>query len=339
MKQFKRFINLADRNERLIAGLMSGTSADGIDGCIVRFSRENSAWKWSVEGTVFIPYEEDFRKELLRAASDKGTVFDLCRLSFALGEKFAFAVNSLLEKSRISKDEISLVVSHGHTVCHCPPVNERMGSTLQVGEGAVIAERTQIPVLEDLRVSDVAAGGHGAPLVPAADRMLFMSKEQVIAIQNIGGIGNITFLDGYDQNVTAYDTGPGNMLIDIAVTDLSNGTLSYDKDGTLGAKGTVSTQLLQYMMNHEYIQKNPPKTTGREEFGQVFYEKIKEKALASGLSPGDILTTVTAFTASSIQKAVEDYSRTARSIDSFYVAGGGAFNGFLMELISGLWLQ
>jgi anhydro-N-acetylmuramic acid kinase len=335
MKQIKRFLEMASGKERWIIGLMSGTSADGVDCCVVRFTEVNKHWDWSLEGGSFLPYDSSFRAELLNVASPFGQVPDLCRLSFELGEKFSQSVLGLLRKTGIKSDRIALVVSHGHTVCHLPPTGGRMGSTLQVGEGAVIADRIGIPVLENLRVADVAAGGHGAPLVPAADRLLFSSSGKRVAIQNIGGIANITVLSPRELNEApvAFDTGPGNMLIDIAISHITNGEKNYDANGSTGRRGKVSEALLAKMMGHPYLKLKPPKTTGREEFGSLYFEEIKAWSDTFNLGGEDLVATVTAFTAAAIAEAVNMYLPGSLSPQVFYVAGGGSRNLFLMDLL------
>ena len=380
MKHLQRILDGAKSNERLIVGLMSGTSADGIDCCLVRFVQKSAAaadsnkptvdgdsnkpateyckdisgnnlfkWEWSIEGSFFLPYEDEFRAKLLSLASIDGKVQNLCSLSFDLGQLSGQAVRELLSQSGTKSEDVTLIVSHGHTVCHFPPSEESEGSniqtdknsgsanggsTLQTGEGAVIAEMTDIPVLENLRVSDMAAGGQGAPLVPAADKMLFSLDEKTIGIQNIGGIGNITILHSLRSALApvAFDTGPGNMLIDLAISHVSKGQLHFDEDGHTGRKGKVSKSLLQRLMQHSYLQLKPPKTTGREEFGECFFNELLTWQGVENLKGEDLVATLTAFTAHTIKKGISE-TLDLSILDTLYIAGGGSKNLFLMDLI------
>jgi len=229
------------------------------------------------------------------------------------------------------------VGSHGQTVYHIPDSRREGGrkvcSTLQIGEPSVIAERTGITTVADFRPRDVAAGGEGAPLVPFADYFLFAHRRLTRAVQNIGGIANVTYLPagGSVADVLAFDTGPGNMMIDRVVHHVTRGRAGYDAGGRLAARGKVHAPLLARLLSHPYLQRQPPKSTGREMFGVQFTDTVYRKALLRGLAPLDILATVTAFTACSIADAYNRF--LPRMPDEVILCGGGAENAALVGLL------
>jgi anhydro-N-acetylmuramic acid kinase len=286
-------------------GLMSGTSADGIDAVVARLWRERGRLKAIVESHVRRPFAPTLRNQILHTCLH-GTVAEICELNFLLGEGFAQAALAVIRKSKLKPGAIAAIGSHGQTIHHLP--NAPTPSTLQIGEPAVIAERTGITTIADFRVRDMAAGGQGAPLVPFADWALFTDGSRPRVVQNIGGIGNLTFLPPRAKlkEVVAFDTGPGNMIIDGVVSALSKGKETYDRKGQWAARGIVSTKLLAELMAHPFLKKRPPKTTGREEFGEPFVQRILTQCRRLRLRPEDMVATVTAFTAASV---VQSYKR------------------------------
>lgn len=327
-------MNLSKKKTLRVAGLMSGTSVDGIDAAIVDVGPA------SVELLAFktFPYPSAVRKavfELFRR--ETGHVDDSCHLNFVLGELFAQAVISLSRSSGIALKTIDLIGSHGQTIHHIP-AGRRFGgrlvrSTLQIAEPSVIAERTGITTVADFRPRDIAAGGQGAPLVPYADLFLFGHKRRSRAIQNIGGIANVTYLPagGGIDDVLAFDTGPGNMMIDRIVGRLTEGRKAFDRGGAMAAKGTVNEPLLAKLMRHKYLKRKPPKTTGREEFGTQFADTVYDEARKQGVKGLDILATVTAFTARSIADAYRRF--LPGPVDDVIVCGGGAWNRTLLCML------
>jgi anhydro-N-acetylmuramic acid kinase len=262
------------RAHRLVVGLMSGTSADGIDAVVARISGTGQGLKARLMAHVQRPFPKPLREHILRACLD-GRVAEICELNFLLGEHFASAALAVIQKAGLEPGRIDAIGSHGQTVHHLP--RAKTPSTFQIGEPAVIAERTGITTVADFRVRDMAAGGQGAPLVPYVDWAIYSDKKRPRILQNIGGIGNLTFLPAnarLDQ-VEAFDTGPGNMVMDAIVTKLSSGRQSYDKDGSRAARGKVSKRLLDELMKHPFLHRKPPKTTGREEFGAPFVESFR----------------------------------------------------------------
>ena len=319
--------HLATRKRFRVAGLMSGTSADGVDAAIVEFSRG----KVELLGFRTVPYGAALRRQVF-ALFDARTacVEDLCHLNFVLGEVFAEALKKAAAGAGIPLESIHLVGSHGQTVCHLPRGRAwgrcQVRSTLQIGEPSVIAERTGITTVADFRPRDCAAGGEGAPLVPYADYVLFRHPTRGRAVQNIGGIANITYLPagGARTDILAFDTGPGNMMIDRIASLASGGKKHMDAGGRLAAKGRVDVPLLASLMNHRFLRRPPPKSTGREEFGYALADRVYDCGRQAGLAPADILATVTALTAESIAEAYRRF--LPRMPDEVILCGGGARN-------------
>src|SRR5882762_1021558 len=258
---------------RFVVGLMSGTSADGIDGVVAQISGSGRRLQARVVAQIHTPFARRLREHILRV-SLHGKVAEICELNFELGEYFARAALAVIRKARLKPEAIAAIGSHGQTIHHLP--NARAPSTLQIGEPAVIAERTGITTIADFRVRDMAAGGQGAPLVAYADWALFTDDRRPRIVQNLGGIGNLTFLPPRArlEDVVAFDTGPGNMVIDAVVTTRSCGRQRYDRNGRWAARGKVSEKLLAQMMLHPFLRRRPPKTTGREEFGHKFVQRV-----------------------------------------------------------------
>ncbi len=326
-----------------IIGLMSGTSHDGVDAALVEImpggTTGNNASADCLDLKISIklikhlhrPFSKALREEIQEAFT--GTTEHICRLNFKLGEVFAKSVLSLLEVSGFSPKDIDAIASHGQTIYHIPPSGspsrKKSGSTLQIGEASVIAERTGIMTISDFRTRDMAAGGHGAPLVPLADYLLFSKKGLKRAVLNIGGIANVTLVEERIDDTIAFDTGPGNSLIDESVKYYSSGRLTFDRHGSVAESGRPDMGLLQKLLKHPYLKKSPPKTTGREVFGAEMVKHIFSKY--SQLASQDIIATLTHFTAASIYRAIIPHEP-----DEVIVTGGGTKNGFLMKLIHGM---
>ena len=318
----------------LVVGLMSGTSADGIDAVLVEIEGAPPELRVRLLRHVAVPYEPALREEVFACfRPDTGTVDRLCRLNFALGEAFAAAALRCIQAAGLAPAEVDLIGSHGQTVWHIPPTPAGPGATLQLGEAAVIAERTGITTISNFRARDVAAGGHGAPLVSYVDWLLFRHPKKTRALQNIGGIANVTYLPPKSQagRPLAFDTGPGNMLIDDAARRATDGAWECDRDGELAARGRVDERLLAELLAHPYLRLPPPKTTGREEFGQQMGARIWERGRALGLRGADIVATVTAFTAHSIARAYRDFLPS--SPEEVILSGGGAENPALVGML------
>jgi anhydro-N-acetylmuramic acid kinase len=262
---------------------------------------------------------------------------DICHYNFVLGEVFADAVIKVCSKSGISLSSIDLIGSHGQTIYHQPSGRRYGGgtirSTLQIGEPSVIAQRTGVTTVADFRPRDMAAGGEGAPLVPCADYVLFRNKRLTRAVQNIGGIANVTFLPAgcAQEDIIAFDTGPGNMVIDGIVHLITSGTKHCDTGGKMAAQGTVDKRLLGELLRHPFFRRRPPKSTGREEFGVAFAERIYRRAGRKSLADSDIVATVTALTARSIAHAYRRFLKVMP--DELILCGGGSHNRTLVEML------
>ena len=315
----------------IYAGLMSGTSLDGIDVALVRREGEEERPEHA-ELVAFrsVPYDEPFRTRL-RVACEAGTSAELCALGFELGRRFAAALLRSLEETASPPGALAAVGSHGQTVWHEPPREDRPGSTLQIGEAAVVAEETGVPVVADFRVRDVAAGGHGAPLVPYFDRVLLSSPSESRAIQNVGGMANVTGLPAVESEgrPIAFDTGPGNALLDGAARRLTGGRLDRDEDGRLAAAGEVSEPALREWLEDPFFRTPPPRSTGRERFGEPALEAWLDRH--PELSAEEALATLTELTARSI---ADSYRWLGEPPDAVYLCGGGARNPELRRRLS-----
>ncbi len=313
---------------------MSGTSADGIEAVVVSLRGAPPRLDWELRAHISFAFSAALREQIFAAfRPETGTVDRLCRLNFDLGEAFANAAFAVIDAAKLAPSDVALIGSHGQTVWHEPPLADKPGATLQIGSAAVIAERTGITTISNLRARDVAAGGHGAPVVSFLDWLLFRHLTRARAIQNIGGIANVTFLPPLSsaRAALAFDNGPGNMLIDYCAARATGGAQSFDRDGARAARGRLSQPLLDELMAHPYLRLPPPKTTGRELFGAQFGAHVWTRGKAMKLSDADILATVTAFTAESIACSYRDFLPSP--VAEIYLAGGGALNPTLVEMI------
>lgn len=315
-----------------VLGINSGTSVDGIDIALCEFL-PTAPDELSLRLLAYheARFPDALREQMLQIMREKHcSLADLTELNFHLGAAFAEAVADFREQHRLSPDAIDLVASHGQTLYHLVEPG-RTRSTWQTGEGAVIAQRLGVTVVEDMRVADVAAGGHGAPLASFLDALLFSHDQQTRALQNIGGIGNVTFLPAGKGAAGAYafDTGPGNVLIDAAVRHFSNGARGFDRDGEMARAGRVDDALVAEVLAHPYFHQAPPKTTGRELFGDDFAAQLIAQAQARGLSPEDTVATLTAITTDSITHAYRTFGPS--QLDEVLVGGGGGYNPVMMQ--------
>lgn len=307
-----------------VAGMISGTSADGIDVAVVRIT--GSGWKTRLKVEAFqtVQYPPRVREALLASFNAPSiSTAEISQLNFLVGELFARA---LLKTCRKGKPD--LVGSHGQTIYHQAEASDchgfRMRSTLQIGEPAVIAERTGAPVVADFRTADMAAGGQAAPLVPYLDYLLMRHPTRTRVALNIGGIANITAIPAKakPEDVRAFDTGPGNMVMDQLSAHFSGGRLRFDRNGAWAARGQVRPELLKRLLGDAFIRRRPPRTAGREQYGVEYVKAL----LAEELSPEDLLATMTAVTADSITAAIRRFRP-----DDVVASGGGIHNRFLMD--------
>ena len=323
---------IIDKDRRKVIGLMSGTSADGVDSALVEIEGYGLETKIRLIKFNTYPFPDDVRDRIFRVfPPSKCTVEDICELNFILGDIFADSALRIIKEAGLKPSDVDLIGSHGQTVCHLPKSNTP--STLQIGEPAVISNKTGIVTIADFRVADIAVGGQGAPLVPYVDFLLLRDKYKSRAIQNIGGIGNVTVLpaDGKLDDVIAFDTGPGNMVIDETVRIITQGQMKYDLNGEIASNGSPNKDLLEKLLSHPFIKQTPPKTTGREEFGTYWTQEIVQKARLSGIIDGDIVATVTEFTARSIYENYERFILPKYDISEVLVCGGGVHNQAIMR--------
>lgn len=333
----KQFIDLLNREKKTVIGLMSGTSADGVDVAVVEIISSGFNTEVCLVAFETVQYVPEIRTRIFDLFSvETARVDEICRMNFVIGKIFAESVLTVLEKIGMSSSEIDLIGSHGQTIHHLP-LGE-IPATLQIGEPAVIAHETGIPTIADFRVADVAAGGEGAPLIAYIDYMLFHSRTETIGLLNIGGISNLTVLPagGSINTVQASDTGPGNMILDACVEEMTHGEKHFDEDGKMAQQGTVCKRLLDVWLAHPYLELTPPKTTGRETFGKSYADTCLQQIKTDGISDYDGLATLTAFTVESIAKYVIRFVEPKSPLDILYVSGGGAQNAFMMRCLANI---
>lgn len=331
--------DLARKDPRLVVGLISGTSADGIDAALVEIAGAGLDARLRLVAGLTVPFAPEDRDELFRMFDPPtATVDRLCRFNFRLGELFADAALAVIAQAGAAGAQVDLIGSAGQTVWHIPAPG---GATLQLGEPAVIAERTGLPVVADFRVADIAAGGHGAPLVPYFDLVVYRHPSRSRAVQNIGGIGNVTYLPAGcgpgaegPRAVLAFDTGPGNMLIDETIRALTGGRETFDRDGAMASRGRIDDAWLAELLTDPFLRLPPPKSTGREVYGRPFAARLLEEVRRRGLPLEDVVATVSALTADSIVRAYRDFLVPRAGLDEVVLGGGGSYNGFLRRRIA-----
>ncbi len=314
---------------------MSGTSLDGIDVAIIDIAGSGFKAKISVLTSHSVPYPKKIREALLAVSNANALTGDISRLNFVLGELYAEALEETAERAQIPLDSIKLIGCHGQTIFHeghaAQYLGKKVASTFQIGESSVISERTGIDVISNFRERDMAAGGKGAPLVPYLDYMLMRHRGRGRVAINIGGIANLTAIppNTNTDRVIAFDTGPGNMVIDQLVTRITSAGLLYDRDGTMAASGVPDPKLLAKLLRDKYFRAKPPKTAGREQYGSEFVSKL----LDTELSSEDLVATATALTAESIALGVRNFVLPEMRVDEIFVSGGGTHNPTLMRML------
>ncbi|MEG0493286.1 MAG: anhydro-N-acetylmuramic acid kinase [Clostridia bacterium] len=334
----KQWMECIQKDEKLAIGLMSGTSADGIDAALV--SIRGAGLTTAVKQLAFctLPFSEEARARILcLAGGEAGGSHELSLFSFWLGQCSADACLKVCEQAGVEPSAVDFVGSHGQTLYHIPEAESYLGmqlrATLQLGEPSLISEALGCPVVSDFRVRDMAAGGLGAPLVPYTEYLLYRSERETVALQNIGGIGNLTVLPkgGALSDTFAFDTGPGNMVMDALAEQITQGKQHYDAEGRLAQSGQISPALLDFLLDDPYLAQKPPKTTGRERYGKAYVERLLAQATKLQLAPEDALATATRFTAESIRLGVE---RAGMRPKRLIVGGGGSQNPVLMRHIA-----
>lgn len=326
------------RGARRIIGLMSGTSADGVDAALLEVSGWGDTTSWELLAFHTKPYPPEVRREILALQEgDAPHLLErLARLHFGLGDIYAESCRAVAQMAGVALSEVDLVGLHGQTVFHGTAHDAGSPATLQLGEAAVLAERTGLSVVSNFRARDVAAGGTGAPLVPYVDYLLFRSDDEARLCLNLGGIANITALPRGAEvgDVVAFDTGPGNMVLDALVERFTEGRETFDRNGDRSAQGRPDPGLLEELMAHEFIARRPPKSAGREEFGAAFVARLIGRAEARKLSPAATLATAAAFTARSVAEAYRLHVLPGVTVKAVLVSGGGVHNRTLVEMLA-----
>ena len=314
---------------------MSGTSLDGIDVAIIDITGSGYKAKINVVTSHSVPYPKKIREALLAVSNASAQTGDISRLNFLLGELYAEALEETAERADIALSTIKLIGCHGQTIFHegqgSQYLGKKVASTFQIGESSVISERTGIDVISNFRERDVAAGGKGAPLVPYLDYMLMRHRGRGRVAVNIGGISNLTAIppNTNTDRVIAFDTGPGNMVIDQLISRITLGRQTFDRDGVIAATGIIDAKLLAKLLRDKYFRQRPPKTAGREQYGAEYVTKL----LDTELSSEDLIATATALTAESIALGVRNFVLTEMRVDEIFVSGGGTHNPTLMSML------
>lgn len=321
-----------------VAGIMSGTSLDGIDVAIVDI--RGAGWRTRVTPVAFhsMPYPEAVRRDLLAVSNTNTWMAAIARLNFLLGELYAAAVKRTCQRSKTPLESVELIGCHGQTIFHegggMRFHGYHVASTFQIGEAAVVAERTGIPVISDFRPRDIAAGGRGAPLAPYVDYLLFRHPRRGRVAVNIGGIANITAIPpgAPPEAVIAFDTGPGNMVMDALAARYTRGRLRCDRDGRIAARSQANRSLLRRLLHDAYYRRKPPKSAGREQYGVEFVERM----IAAGPDLPSLIATATALTAAAIAEGIRRFVSPAMRLDDLIVSGGGVHNPVLMAHLAAL---
>jgi anhydro-N-acetylmuramic acid kinase len=315
-------------------GIMSGTSLDGVDAALVDITTKDGELSVQLLHKTTIAYSKKMYQKIKQACDPiESSAPLICQLNVELGYVFLEACRQVCQEAGIAEKSIEFVASHGQTIWHAPSTEPQISGTLQIGEASIIAYGLNTQVVADFRVMDMAAGGQGAPLVPYTDYLLYRSTEKTRLLQNIGGIGNVTVLpiNGTLADLIAFDTGPGNMIIDELMQQLFE--LPYDADGKIAQSGTIIPKLQQQLRNHSYLTQVPPKSTGRELFGKAFTEQLLVEF--ANEAPADLVATVTDFTAYSIAESYKQFvfPKIGSEPIEVILTGGGANNPTLRKMI------
>jgi anhydro-N-acetylmuramic acid kinase len=321
-----------------VIGLMSGTSADGIDAALFDINGSPPNLSAQLVASYFLPYSAELRGRILKSCDiEHSRIDETTVLHFDLAATHATVVNKLIEYSGLNANQINLIGLHGQTVWHQVDAMGQVTATLQITEASVLAEQTGITTISNFRARDVALGGQGAPLTAYVDWLLLRHPDCWRAVQNIGGMGNVTFLPPLSNTSArplAFDTGPGNALIDGAVEYISGGELIRDESGNIADTGQVGEEWLDELLEHPYLHRSPPKTTGRELFGRSLARSLVAAGRGRALTDEDIIATITMLTATSIVQAYRAF--LPRFPDEIIVGGGGTHNDYLIRLMRGL---
>lgn len=329
----QKIIELSKKEKRNVIGLMSGTSLDGVDAALVEITGSGTDTQINLIGFLEYPFPDGLKDFILNnSVKETSNVEDICRLNFLIPKIYTDAINELCKQVNVPITDIDLIGSHGQTIHHLPEAHDmfgyRVGSTLQIGDPSVLANLTGVVTVGDFRTADVALGGQGAPLVPYFDYLIFHSDDKNRALLNIGGISNITVLDKTKDTVLAFDCGVGNMLLDTLTKLFFN--KDYDADGELAEAGDFNEDLFNALVVRDnFIERKPPKSTGREQYGDSFISPLLEEF--EEVSKNDWLHTVAHFVAYTVYRNYEKFVKEETVIDELFISGGGAKNAFLLK--------
>jgi anhydro-N-acetylmuramic acid kinase len=316
----EELLQLCHKKERLVIGLMSGTSLDGIDIVLIKIQGSGTDVKFDILAFETAEIPATTKNQIKQCF--EGNTENICKLNYDLGHLYADKILQFLNKCAFKPEQIDLIGSHGQTIYHC-----HQHSTLQIGEPEIIAQKTNTIVISNFRAADIAVGGSGAPLIPYLDYILFHNAKQKTALQNLGGIGNVTFISGSNpENIIAFDTGPANTILNELTEIISNGTKSFDENGVYSNQGEVNSKLLGFLMAHPYFKASLPKSTGREQFGKPYVLDILKKF--PKLKQVDVLRTFVNFIATSIWLG---YQQHLPEVEQIYCSGGGAKHPLILD--------
>jgi anhydro-N-acetylmuramic acid kinase len=318
-------------------GVMSGTSLDGVDAVLAEYRGVPPSVQWRLVAHAATPFDTLLRRRLLGLAEGRAlAVREAASLHFALGELYGTAVLGVLHAGKLSPEMLSGVTLSGQTVFHQSPRRAHgEGVSLQLGSGPLVAQQLGVAVVSDLRAADLAAGGEGAPLVPYADWLLFRSETEGRALLNVGGIANLTAFPAAagPEQVVAFDTGPGNLVMDGIVRELGVGRDPFDRGGARAGRGRPHHMLVEDALRHPFFSSPPPRSAGREEFGDSFVTAWIGEGRRIGLRPEDLLATACLLTAESISRSLREYVRSRFPLQALYAGGGGAYNSTLLRML------
>lgn len=340
MKTIKDLNRISEKKTRTIVGMMSGTSLDGIDVSLFRVKGTGSASKLTVLKNRAFQFPKGMQEMLLKnSETGGGNVADICRLNFMVANVYSDCILKTIRSAGLSPKDVDLIGSHGQTIHHMPIEGKMFGvpaaSTLQIGDPAVIAKKTGIITIGDFRTGDIALGGQGAPLIPYFDYILYSSKKNNRALLNIGGISNMTVLpaNGKSIDAIAFDTGPGNMLIDYQMKKYFN--LPFDKNGKIGFSGTVQRDIVDFILEKDSnLAMKPPKSSGREFYGKTLLNEIIKKFKKT--NPVDLISSISFYTACSVYLNYKRYIEKRTAVNEIIVSGGGSRNLFILAMLQEL---
>ncbi len=327
MKIMDKLFEIVNKENRIIVGMMSGTSADGVDLVAIRINGCGRKTKIEVIETQKVDYPFSLKEKILKSMKENSKVRNVCALDFELGNFFGNCAKDFMKSNNL---QVDIIASHGQTVYHHPRPDDFPACTLQIGDGDLIAARTGVITISDFRVKDIAYGGEGAPLVAYVDYMLYSSKKESIAFNNLGGISNVTYIsmNATESDVIAFDTGPANALIDLVVSKFFNAP--FDENGNFSLKGHINEKILEVLKKREmpYISRTPPKSTGKEVYNVDYIDDVAN----SLFNPYDIVRTIVEFTAWTIWESYRRYI-IPKGLDRMVLTGGGVMNKTLVETL------